>query len=325
MSPDPAELRPYLNHRVNRTNLPWPRLQGKVRDIYDLGDRLALVATDRLSGFDRALCTIPLKGRVLNEVSRWWFERTAELCPNHLLATPDPNVAIVRKCRVFPVEFVMRGYITGSTSTSLWTHYSAGERTYCGHTLPEGLKKHQVLPEPLLTPTTKDAHDRPVLAREVVELGLMSEADRDRAAAAAHALFAHGQQTAREHGLILVDTKYEFGVDPEGVLRVVDEIHTPDSSRYWIAASYEERLANGEDPEHIDKEFIRLWFRERCDPYRDEELPIPPESLLLETTRRYLELYRRITGQPLSLPPEDENPETRIEANLLAYGKRDGG
>jgi len=323
MSPDPAELEPYLNHRVDGTALPWPRLEGKVRDIYDLGDRLALVATDRMSGFDRALCSIPLKGRVLNQVSRWWFERTADICPHHLLDTPDPNVAIVRKCRVFPVEFVMRGYLTGSTSTALWTHYAAGERSYCGHTLPEGLKKHQILPEPILTPTTKDAHDRPVSLREIVELGLMSETDLERAAAAAHALFRHGQETAREHGLILVDTKYEFGVDAEGVLRVVDEIHTPDSSRYWIAGSYGPRFAAGEDPEHIDKEFIRLWFRERCDPYRDETLPTPPDSLLLETSRRYLELYHRITGQPLTLPPADEDPRQRIEANLRAYAARE--
>ncbi len=311
-----VDLQPFLQHRLEGTALPWPRKQGKVRDIYDLGDTLALVATDRMSGFDRALCAIPLKGQVLNLTSAWWFQNTASICPNHLLSVPDPNVTIARKCQPFPVEFVVRGYLTGSTSTSLWTHYQRGAREYCGNKFPDGLIKNQILPQAILTPTTKDLEDRPVSPREIIAEGRMKPDQLEQVAALSLALFQQGQAIARQRGLILVDTKYEFGLDPAGTIRLLDELHTPDSSRYWIAESYQERFSAGREPENIDKEFLRLWFKERCDPYRDPELPEPPQELILETTRRYVLLYEKITGQ--SFPyPDPRNPIAgRIEASL---------
>ncbi|MCF7802051.1 MAG: phosphoribosylaminoimidazolesuccinocarboxamide synthase [Candidatus Marinimicrobia bacterium] len=293
------------------------KIQGKVRDSYRLADKMVFVTTDRQSAFDRVLAAIPFKGQVLNQTSAWWFERTKHIIPNHVLTIPDPNVTVGTRCEVFPVEFVMRGYITGSTSTSLWTVYKNGSRNYCGNDLPDGLVKNQKLEKNLITPTTKDAvHDRPISPDEIISEGLMSREDWEYASAKAQELFAFGQEVARKHGLILVDTKYEMGKDAQGNILLIDEIHTPDSSRYWIAESYEERITAGQEPENIDKEFLRLWFKEHCDPYHDEVLPPAPEELVVELSRRYIQLYEMITGETFQFPDIDEPIQTRIQKNL---------
>jgi phosphoribosylaminoimidazole-succinocarboxamide synthase len=271
---------------------------GKVRDTYDLGDgQLLLLTTDRQSGFDRMLGAIPYKGQVLNRTSLSWFAATKEIVGNHVIASPHANALVAKKCRVLPIEFVVRGYMTGSTDTSIWTQYAKGVRNFCGYELPEGMKKNERLNENLVTPTTKEAkHDRPITAEEIVREGWLTMAEWEFCAEKAMELFAFGQKLAAERGLILVDTKYEFGVAEDGEILVIDEMHTPDSSRYWIAESYEKRVAEGKEPEMIDKEFFRLWFRERCDPYEDAELPVPPDDLIAELGSRYIQLFERITG-----------------------------
>ena len=288
----------------------------KVRDRYDLGDRLVLVTTDRQSAFDRVLAAIPFKGQVLNMTSAWWFEETRHIVPNHVLSIPDPNVTVARKCTVFPIEFVMRGYITGTTGTSLWTVYREGLRQYCGNDLPDGLIKNQKLPANLLTPTTKGKHDRPVSPTEIVVENWMTADDWEQCSRIVHELFAFGQVRAAEHGLILVDTKYEMGRDENGEIRLIDEVHTPDSSRYWIADTYNERMRQGQEPDNVDKEFLRLWFRENCDPYSDEVLPPAPDDLVIELARREIYLYEKITGCLFDFPKTSEPIESRLEQNL---------
>ncbi|MBD3370555.1 phosphoribosylaminoimidazolesuccinocarboxamide synthase [Candidatus Fermentibacteria bacterium] len=294
--------------------------KGKVRDVYDLGNRLLMVATDRQSAFDRVLAAVPFKGQVLNQVSAFWFEETEDVVPNHVISAPDPNAMLARKCDVYPVEFVVRGYITGSTSTSAWTLYEKGERNLCGNVLPDGLRKNQKLPRPILTPTTKsEEHDEPVTPEQIVQRGLMDPEEWNRASRTAMALYRRGVEIASRHGLILVDTKYEMGRDDEGRLRLVDEIHTPDSSRYWIAESYRERFDQGLKPENIDKEFLRLWFVDHCDPYADEVLPEPPEDLVVELSFRYVQLYEMITGREFQ-PAETEDPLGRLRRSLGREG-----
>jgi phosphoribosylaminoimidazole-succinocarboxamide synthase len=287
---------------------------GKVRDTFDLGDgRLLLITTDRQSGFDRMLGAIPYKGQVLNRTSLNWFEATKEIVGNHVIASPHANALVAKKCRVLPIEFVVRGYMTGSTDTSIWTQYSKGVRNFCGHALPEGMKKNERLRENLVTPTTKEAkHDRPITEEEIMREGWLTAAEWEFCAAKAMELFAFGQRVAAERGLILVDTKYEFGVADDGEILVVDEIHTPDSSRFWIAESYEQRVAEGKEPEMIDKEFFRLWFRERCDPYADAKLPVPPDELIAELAARYIQLFEKITGETF-LPDVRPLNETVLE------------
>lgn len=317
--------RAALSSRLSETNLhaTVPGLEsktrGKVRDIYDAGEYLVLVTTDRLSAFDRILASIPFKGQVLNETSLWWFERTKHIVSNAVASAPDKNVTIARKCSVFPVEFVARGYVTGSTDTSLWTHYNKGIRNYCGNVLPDGMVKNQKLPENILTPTTKAAdHDVPVTPDEIIEKGLMTRADYVEASEKALRLFEYGQQVALEHGLILVDTKYEFGKANDGSIMLIDEVHTPDSSRYWIANSYLERFHNGLEPENIDKEFLRLWFKSHSNPYEDEVLPDAPEDLVCELAWRYIFLYETITKSKFELPLTEEPIHDRISRNVAS-------
>jgi phosphoribosylaminoimidazole-succinocarboxamide synthase len=298
------EINENLTNTLQETSISAPNKKvGKVRDAYFLDDQVVMISTDRQSAFDRVLAAIPYKGAVLNSVSAWWFKKTEHLFPNHLISTPDPNVSIVEKCDVFPVEFVVRGYITGTTETSLWTVYNNGDREYCGNNLPEGLQKNDKLDTPMLTPTTKDkVHDRPVSREEIVELGLMSSEDYAVAAKMSLDLFAFGQKTAKENGLILVDTKYELGKGASGEIKFVDEIHTPDSSRFWIGSSYKERISVGDEPENIDKEFLRLWFAKNCDPYNDDTLPNAPDELVAELSARYILLYELITGERFVFP-----------------------
>ncbi|MFB0516877.1 MAG: phosphoribosylaminoimidazolesuccinocarboxamide synthase [Candidatus Neomarinimicrobiota bacterium] len=314
-------IRGELDNCLTETDLGiGTRIAGKVRDTYDLGDRLILVTTDRQSAFDRILAAIPFKGQALNLTSAWWFQQTKAIIHNHVIQVPDPNITVASKCRVFPIEFVVRGYITGTTSTSLWTHYQRGIRNYCGNPLPDGLRKNERLERPILTPTTKsEEHDRPISPDEIISEGWLSKADWEATRAAALELFSFGQRTARQHGLILVDTKYEFGKDAEGNLLLIDEIHTPDSSRYWIAEGYQERFAEGEEPDNIDKEFLRLWFVEHCDPYHDATLPPAPDELRIELSRRYILLYEMITGEAFPFPEGGQSIQQRIRNNLAAY------
>lgn len=293
------------------------KIRGKVRDIYSAGDYLILVTTDRQSAFDRILASVPFKGQVLNQTSLWWFHKTKEIVPNAVVSSPDPNVTIVEKCTVFPVEFVVRGFVTGTTSTSLWTVYSKGVRNYCGNILPDGLVKNQRLQKYIITPTTKAAdHDVPISPEEIVEQGLMTRDEWNEASSKAFALFAYGQDMASKHGLLLVDTKYEFGKAVDGSILLIDEVHTPDSSRYWIAGSFEERIKKGLEPENIDKEFLRLWFRDNCDPYKDEVLPDAPRELVSELAWRYIFLYETITGLKFDLPELKESKHERITRNV---------
>ena len=311
------EINENLTNTLQETSISAPNKKvGKVRDAYFLDGRVVMISTDRQSAFDRVLAAIPYKGAVLNSVSAWWFKKTEHLFPNHLISTPDPNVSIVEKCDVFPVEFVVRGYITGTTETSLWTVYNNGDREYCGNSLPEGLQKNDRLDAPMLTPTTKDkVHDRPVSREEIIELGLMSLEDYDVAAKMSLDLFAFGQKTAKENGLILVDTKYELGKGASGEIKFVDEIHTPDSSRFWVGSSYKERIGVGDEPENIDKEFLRLWFAKNCDPYNDDILPSAPDELVAELSARYILLYELITGERFVFP-DLKNINQRITKNI---------
>ncbi len=305
------------------TDAHFPELpnfyRGKVRDAYDLPDgRRIMIATDRQSAFDIVLAAVPLKGQVLNQTARFWFEKTADICANHVIDYPDPNVIISKKLKMLPVEMVVRDYITGSTSTSIWPMYERGERVLYGHVFPEGLVKNQKLPGTILTPTTKadqGEHDAPITAKEIVEQGLLSQEQWDELSRLSHAIFARGRKIAAENGLILVDTKYEFGVDEAGTITLADEVHTPDSSRYWKAAGYQDRLAKGEEPESLDKEFLRLWISARCDPYKDPIPDIPPETLV-EFSNKYIALYETITGLIFNRPTLGMSVHDRVRENL---------
>lgn len=285
---------------------PFPHGRGKVRDWFSLPDgRRLLVATDRLSAFDLVLAAVPHKGQVLNELSAFWFEATRGIVPNHLLEVPDPNVSLVRECEPLPVEVIVRGYITGVTRTSLWTLYAAGERHLYGYRLPEGLRKNDRLPEPLITPTTKAGpgqHDERLTPSEVVERGFVDAATWEAVTAAALALFREGQRRAAEAGYILVDTKYEFGRAPDGAILLIDEVHTPDSSRFWRADDWEEAQRRGREPEPCDKEYVRLWYARQG--YRGDGPPPPlPEEVVFETSARYIALYEGVTGRPFVPAP----------------------
>ena len=309
------------------TDAEFPELpnfqRGKVRDSYDLPDgRRIMIATDRQSAFDLVLAAVPHKGQVLNQTARFWFEQTADICPNHVVDYPDPNVIVGRRLEMLPVEMVVRSYMTGSTSTSIWPMYERGERLMYGHRFPDGLVKNQKLPQTIITPTTKaatDAHDEPTTAEDLVASGAIDKAQWDALAATSLALFARGQEIAAKNGLILVDTKYEFGTDEAGTITLADEVHTPDSSRYWIAESYNDRLAAGQEPESLDKEFLRLWITARCDPYT-EEMPDIPMETLREFSDKYIRLYEQVTGQNFDKPVLGVPVRDRVRANLaLAF------
>jgi phosphoribosylaminoimidazole-succinocarboxamide synthase len=308
-----------IPHCLTATDLPLgaflsAKYVGKVRDTYEMpSGNLLLLTTDRQSGFDRLLGAIPFKGQVLNRTSLYWFEQTRGIIGNHVISSPHANALVARKCSVLPIEFVVRGYLTGSTDTSIWTQYKNGVRSFCGHALPDGMKKNEPLSANIVTPTTKEKqHDRPITAEEIVDEGWLTQEQWDVCSAKTLELFAFGQKVAAERGLMLVDTKYEFGVASDGEILLIDEIHTPDSSRYWLADSYSERLAAGREPNMIDKEFFRLWFRDRCDPYKDAVLPVPPDDLIAELAARYIQLFEKITG---TLFEPDLRP---LEAAVLA-------
>ena len=324
---DEQVLRAQLDHTLDKT--PWtaiggrtlPRYDGKVRDCFidkEQGERI-IVVTDRLSAFDAVVGTIPFKGQVLNQLAQFWFEHTKDIAPNHMLRVPDPNVMIARECTPLPVELVMRAYLTGVTSTSIWKAYEGGARTFCGHHLPEGMSKNQPLPKPILTPSTKAAkgdHDVSVSREELLAMGKITPEVFDRAAAIAHALFAAGQAHAASQGLILADTKYEMGLDRAGNLVVIDEIHTPDSSRYWYAADYEQRLAAGEEPRSLDKEYVRRWLAGDAKWTGDGPPPVMPPDIRMEAARRYITSYELVTGR--AFVPDPREPIARIASVLGA-------
>ena len=318
------QLQPLLTQALAETNLPLTGKQsGKVRDWYTLPGappRRLLVTTDRLSAFDRVLAQVPYKGQVLNQLAAWWFDQTADLIPNHALAMPDPNALVAVEVAPFPVEVIVRGYITGVTSTALWYRYALGERQIYGYTFPEGLRKNQPLPEPIITPTTKGGptgHDERLTCAEVTERGLLDAATWAQIQAAALGVFARGQTVAARAGLILVDTKYEFGRAADGRVLLIDEVHTPDSSRFWLADSYPGRLAAGEEPENFDKEFVRLAYAERG--YRgDGPAPTMPPDLWIAASQRYIEIYERLTGRAFN--PGDYPAGPRLHRNLQAAG-----
>ena len=305
---------------LKETNFSFlgPKKTGKVRDIYEAPDRLILITTDRHSSFDRIIAHIPWKGQVLNQVSAWWFAQTRDIVANHVLAVPDPNVTVAKKCRTVPVEAVMRGYLTGVTDTSIWSRYQKGDRRFGGLKLPDGMTKNALLPAPIFDPTTKEeGHDRAIAPEQMVAEGLVTKAHFDEIKETATRLFLRGQDIAGKRGLILVDTKYEFGLDENDALVLIDEIHTPDSSRYWQLASYAQRIAAGEEPDYFDKEFLRLWFREHCDPYKDPVLPDAPPELVDEMSRRYIGMFEQITGE--KFVPGELPVVARIERNLKAW------
>ena len=316
---DTGLLRKALAHTLQETHLDalGTKYEGKVRDNYTTTDgRRFIVVTDRISAFDRVIGTLPLKGQLLNRMASFWFERTKDIAPNHVLRVPDPNVLEARECKPLAVEMVMRAYVTGVTSTSIWTHYAQGKREFCGHRLPDGLRKNEKLPKPILTPSTKAAkgdHDVSASRAEILAMGAVSAADFDAAAAIAESLFAYGQRWCAERGLILVDTKYEFGKDADGRVVVIDEIHTPDSSRYWFARSYEERMAKAQEPESFDKEYVRRWLAEHG--FKgDGPIPSIPDDVRVEASRRYAEAFETITGETFA--PNLEEPTARIAKNL---------
>jgi phosphoribosylaminoimidazole-succinocarboxamide synthase len=296
--------------------------RGKVRDNYDLADgRRIIIASDRLSAFDRILCTIPFKGEVLTQIARFWFEQTADICANHVLAYPDPNVLVCRRLDILPVEIVVRGYLAGTTGTSILTLYKQGQRSMYGMTLPEGLRDNAELPKPVVTPTSKEfdgGHDRPLTPAEILEHKLLSAGQWDELRATALALFARGQKLAEERGLILADTKYEFGVTAEGAIMLADEIHTPDSSRYWHRASYQSRFEAGQRPDSFDKDFVRSWVAERCDPYADE-IPEIPQDLIIGTAAVYVEAFEKIVGRSFVPDLDGTSVLDRVRANLTPF------
>jgi phosphoribosylaminoimidazole-succinocarboxamide synthase len=316
------EIMDLLPSVLRETNLPLPnKRSGKVRDWYDLPDgKRLIITTDRLSAFDQILAAVPYKGQVLNQLSAWWFEQTRDIAPNHIVSLPDPNAAVVDVAEPLLVEVIVRGYITGVTSTALWYRYSLGERTIYGYDFPEGLRKNAALPQPIITPTTKGGatgHDERLTCAEVVEKGLLDKHTWDQIQTAALAVFQRGQEVARAAGMILVDTKYEFGRAADGSVVLIDELHTPDSSRFWKADSYEARFAAGEDPENLDKEFVRLAYAEKG--YRGHgEVPAMPDKLWVAASERYITIYELLTGRTFEA---GEYPvEPRLIENLRKAG-----
>ncbi|HKE14380.1 MAG TPA: phosphoribosylaminoimidazolesuccinocarboxamide synthase [Kofleriaceae bacterium] len=326
-----AALRRQLAATISRTDFDGlgDKYEGKVRDCYITGDgRRIIVVSDRLSAFDRVITTIPSKGHVLNRIAEHWFKETAHIAPNHVLEVPDPNVMIGIECTPLKVELVMRSYLTGVTSTSIWRAYERGDRVFCGHRLPDGMAKNQPLPEPLLTPTSKadkGDHDVSMSREELIASGAVTARDFDRAGEIAAALFAFGQKRAAERGLILVDTKYEMGRAPSGEIVVIDEIHTPDSSRYWYADDHAARMAAGQEPRSLDKEFVRRWLAEQAGYRGDGPLPVVPDDIRVEAAARYVEICELVTGRPFE-PDEAADPVARIARNLgLGPGGKGGG
>lgn len=315
------ELIEQIPYCLNQTNFPslGQKYEGKVRDNYTKDSTRFLISTDRLSAFDRIICLIPFKGQILNQMAKFWFEQTKDIIGNHVIEFPDPNVAMAKECKPLPIEMVVRGYITGVTSTSAWYNYEKGVRNFCGNILPEGLKKNQKFEKPILTPSTKaehGSHDESVSAKEIFKRTNLTQEQYDKIAEVSLKLYARGVEIAAKQGIILVDTKYEFGLSPKGEILLIDEIHTPDSSRFWFANEYGQRFAKGEEQKKIDKEYLREWLAERGF-MGDGEVPEIPEEIKAETARRYMEAYELITGKEFKA--EVGAVHERIGKNLTKY------
>lgn len=317
---DPNCIRPFLTNTIQQTDFLGlgKRYQGKVRDVYTEGDRVILISTDRQSAFDEDWCTIPLKGQALNQLSAWWFEKVKDVMPTHVIEVPDPNITVAKRLKMVKVEVVVRAYLTGSTSTSAWVNYEKGVRNFCGNPLPDGMRKNQKFSDIIFTPSTKPetGHDVSASPEELIAMGVTTPEEIENLKERAFALFRKGQKVALERGLILVDTKYEMGYDSQGVLRVGDEVHTPDSSRYWIAKTYEERLARGQEPESLDKEFFRLWLREQGFEYGKPKPEVTDDARVM-LSQRYIDLYERMTGEEFRI--EEGNVIARMEKHLEKY------
>lgn len=316
-----SDLQAQLPLCLKATDFPTmgAKYEGKVRDNYSKDGKRVIIVTDRLSAFDRVITLIPFKGQVLNQMAKFWFDQTKDIAENHVIEFPDPNVVVAKECKAMPVEMIVRGYITGVTSTSIWTHYEKGERNFCGNALPDGLKKNQKLEKPILTPSTKaeyGGHDESVSREQILASGVITAEQFDYMADVAMKLYLLGVEVAAKQGIILVDTKYEFGINPEGKIVLIDEIHTPDSSRFWFADEYEKRLASGEEQKKIDKEYLREWLAERG--FKGEgEVPVIPDEIRVETARRYIEAYELITGQKFEAQVGDV--AARLKVNLAKY------
>ncbi len=295
------------------------KYEGKVRDNYSKNGRRILIVTDRLSAFDRIITLIPFKGQVLNQIAQFWFEQTKDIIGNHVIEFPDPNVVVAKECEPLKVEIVVRGYITGVTSTSAWTHYEKGVRNFCGNVLPDGLKKDQKLDHPIITPSTKAAkggHDISVSRKEILEMGAVTAEQFDYMAEKAMELYQRGVEVCAKQGIILVDTKYEFGVSPDGEVVLIDEIHTPDSSRFWYADEYEKRFEEGVSQKKIDKEFLREWLAD-VGFVGEGDVPEVPDEVRAAVAEKYIEAYEKITGQQFKAEVGD--PLARIKKNLEKY------
>ena len=313
-------LKAQLNNTLGKTNFRFgKRHEGKVRDSYSIDGKRAIITTDRISAFDRVLCTIPFKGQVLNQTSAFWFEKTKGIVKNHVIDVPDPNVMIADECKPYPVEMVVRGYITGVTTTSAWYNYERGVRNFCGNVLPEGLKKNQKFSNPIITPSTKaerGLHDESISKEEVIKRGLIDEKIYAKIEKAALDLFNFGSNFVSRQNLILVDTKYEFG-ELNGKIVLIDEIHTPDSSRYWIKETYEGLFSKGQEPQKLDKEYVRQWLSGRGF-IGDGAIPNIPDEVKIEAAKRYITAYEMITGKEFEAKNEDILK--RIEINLRKAG-----
>jgi phosphoribosylaminoimidazole-succinocarboxamide synthase len=318
-SPRRALLTAQLDKTLDETDFPTlgEKYEGKVRDNYTKDGIRTIIVSDRLSAFDTVLTTIPCKGQVVNQLAQYWFEETRHIAPNHVVKVPDPNVTIARECVPVQAEFIMRGYLTGVTSTSIWVAYDKGARSFCGHALADGMKKNQKLPTPILTPSTKaphGEHDVSVSREELLAMGKLDAKTFDRCADIATRLFAFGQERAASRGLILVDTKYEMGVTPEGEIVVIDEIHTPDSSRYWYADGYEARFGKDEEQKSLDKEYVRRWLSETHGYKGDGAPPTIPDEVRVEAAERYIASFELVTGK--TFEPDTAAPLPRIAKNL---------
>lgn len=298
-------------------NLPkfGKKYSGKVRDFYLVGEKRIIITTDRLSAFDRVLGVFPYKGQALNQLSEFWFKKLKSVLPNHLISTPDPNVMIVKNCTLIPIEMVVRGYISGVTNTSIWGSYEAGERIIYGIKFPDGLRKNQKLPTPVITPTTKaeSGHDARLTEKEILAKKIVSPKLWKQMKKAALAVFKKGTAVCEKAGIVLVDTKYEFGLDSKGKLILIDEIHTPDSSRFWVKKSYLKRFKKGLEPENFDKEFLRIWYANQG--YKgDGKPPKLTKEIIAQVSKRYIDIYEKITGKKFKFYPYPI--EKRIIDNL---------
>lgn len=318
------KILPYCNTALSQTDIALGEKihEGKVRDTYIIKGKRVLVTTDRQSAFDLILASVPFKGQVLNRIAKFWFDKTQHIIKNHCIAMPDVNCLVAETLEIFPVEFIVRAYMTGTTDTSIWVNYQNGVRNFCGNTLPENLKKSEKLPQIIVTPTTKPehigSHDESISREKIIEKGLMTAEDFDFVAQKSLELFIFGQKHCEKNGLILVDTKYEFGKNSEGKIILADEIHTPDSSRFWEMEGYEESFKKGTDPKSFDKDILRRWYSKRCDPYADKKLPEAPQELISEMSYVYQTAYEKITDEEFI--PETSTPvNERMNRNLSEY------